>query len=89
MKAARRLEQFGIAFDQWLNTAIGLIVGGGWADETMSSRIYRGARDGKWWGQLLMPPVNFVFGLWQGPGHCFHAYLKEKERANLPPEFRT
>ena len=83
-------EQLFIATDQWVNVAVSILWGGsgGWADETLSSRIYRSARDGKRVGRILMPPIDFVFGLWQGPEHCRNAYVKERARSNLPPEFR-
>ena len=46
-----------------------------------------------------MPPIDFMFS-WQKPdaayadkngpvtGHCYRAYLKEKARSYLPPEYR-
>ena len=83
--------QMGIAIDQLANVTVSILWGGsgGWADETLSSRIYRSARDGKRVGLFLMPPVDVVFGFFQGvPDHCKNAYLKERARANLPPEFR-
>ncbi len=83
--------QMGIAIDQLVNVTVSILWGGsgGWADETLSSRIYRSARDGKRIGTLLIRPVDTFFGFFQGvPEHCKNAYLKERTRANLPPEFR-
>jgi hypothetical protein len=58
----------------------------GMSDETLSARSYRMNRDGKFWG-FLMYPIDLLF-FWQGPNHCANAYRKERERANLPPEYR-
>ena len=59
-----------------------------YADETLSARCYRAHRDGKRFGLLFMPPIDWFFGLWQGPGHCKNAYIKEFERKNYPEEYR-
>ena len=45
--------------------------------------------DGKILGKLFMPPIDLVFGLWQGPNHCKNAYIKEFERKNYPEEYRA
>ena len=73
-----------IAFDQQVNTLLG-----GSPDETLSARAYRAHRDGKILGKLFMPPIDLVFGLWQGPNHCRNAYIKEFERKNYPDEYRA
>lgn len=80
-------QQLFIAVDQLVNVLSTPFQSSAWADETLSSRIYRGHRDGKVLGRLLMPPVDLLFR-WQTKQHCYHAYLKEQERMNLPPEFR-
>ena len=59
-----------------------------YADETLSARCYRAHRDGKILGKLFMPPIDLVFGLWQGPNHGRNAYIKEFERKNYPEEYR-
>lgn len=90
-KPVQWAQQLFIAVDQLVNVAVSILWGGsgGWADETLSSRIYRSARDGKWPGRLLMPPIDRVFEVFQRiPDHCRNAYTKERSRANLPPEFR-
>ena len=61
---------------------------GSWADETMSSRIYRSHRDDKLAGKILMPAVDWVFGLWQPPEHCKRAYESEQLQLQNPPEIR-
>ena len=69
-----------IAIDQFFNTLFA-----GYADETLSSRIYRHASKGKrvW----LYNFVNLLF-FWQDD-HCKEAYESEMNRTQLPPEFRT
>lgn len=64
------------------------------ADETISAMLYRKHRDGKFWGRLLMKPVDLLFSLWQRDDlgqrikdHCFRAYIKEQAKANLPREY--
>lgn len=79
--------QLMIAIDQLLNVLITPLQRGAYADETMSSRAYRMDRDGKPWGKVLRPIIDFIF-LWQTTDHCWHAFIKERERAQLPPEFR-
>lgn len=94
-------RQIAIAFDQFLNAIIPPFFTVSWADETMSARLYRGWRDRKIVGRLLMPLVDAFFGLWQGPdpeviriagreirSHCHGAYWKEKIRRDHHPEYR-
>ena len=88
------LKEYGvqcfIAFDQLLNALIPPIDGTiSYADETLSARCYRAHRDGKRFGLWFMPPRDWFFGLWQGPGHCKNAYIKEFERKNHPEEYRA
>lgn len=87
------LTQLFIAVDQLLNVLITPFSSGAWADETLSCRAYRMWRDGKPWGRIWMPVIDFLFK-WQklrpeALGHCHNAYLKERERYNSPPELRT
>lgn len=64
------------------------------ADETVSAHLYRRSKQGKLWGKVFMPVVDVVFALWQRDDkgnvvwdHCHQAYLKEKSRVYLPPEY--
>ena len=69
-----------IAVDQLINT-----VGGGWPDETLSSRAWRWHRDGrrKW-------PRRFIDRLFFfDPDHCEDSYQSERTSRYLPPEFRN
>lgn len=70
--------QIAVAFDQFLNTLFG-----GWADETLSARLYRRALRGKPLGAKL---VNFLF-FFQAD-HCKEAYESEIARNHLPPSMR-
>ena len=68
------LKQIAIAFDQLLNALLG-----GMADETLSARAHRT-------GSVLEPLIDALF-FWQ-MGHCFQSYLSEKDRKQLPQEYR-
>lgn len=70
------------------------------ADETLSARTWRAARRGKRMGLMFRPVIDLLFS-WQHvdptikdehdvivPGHCQRAYLKERLRRGLPPEYR-
>ena len=71
-----------LAVDQLINAIFG-----GWADETMSSRLYRLDADGRFWGFVLRPLVDLVFFF--EPSHCYQAYLSERDDTQKPPELRT
>lgn len=68
------LKQIAIAFDQLVNTLLG-----GMADETLSARAHRT-------GSAWEPFIDALF-FWQ-IGHCFQSYISEKERKQLPTEYR-
>lgn len=81
-------QQVFIAADQLINALIPPITGSlSYADETLSARSYRAYRDGRWFGKLTMKPINLLF-FWQGKDHCKNAWIKEKDRRSLPPEYR-
>ena len=69
-----------IALDQFLNA-----VTGGFADETLSSRIYREARTGRRGWVVAEKCVNRLF-FWQDE-HCRRALLRERQRAHFPVGF--
>lgn len=71
-----------LALDQLAN----VVLCNGDPDETMSATSYRMHRDGRFWG-FMMPVIDLLFW-WQGPGHCFNAYLKELARTQYPDEYR-
>lgn len=76
-----RIKQILISFDQFLNT----LIFGGWADETMSSALWRMDRDGRFWG-WLRPIIDTV--LFFDPNHCQTSYESELLRNQSPPEER-
>ena len=76
------IKQNLIAFDQLLNT----LFFGGWADETMSSTLWRMERDGYFWG-FLRTIVDKL--LWFDPNHCRTSYESEILRNQSPPEERS
>jgi hypothetical protein len=73
-----------IAVDQLLNT----LFFGGWADETMSSAVYRMERDGHFWG-FMRKAVDAVAALFGDKSHCAGSYESERARSQLPPEYRV
>ena len=76
----KRLEQIPIAIDQLINTLFG-----GWADETISSRVHRMQGKSRKWAKLRKL-IDAIF-FWQ-ENHCENAYLSEKNRLQCPPELR-
>lgn len=70
------MKQILIAIDQLANAIIG-----GWADETLSSRAWREDR------RRLVAVIDFMF-FWEN-NHCKASYISERQRLQLPPEFRT
>jgi hypothetical protein len=73
-----------IALDQLLTALVG-----GWADETLSSYAYRLHRDGKPWGRVWLPVIDWFFWTaFRQANHCLAAYIEERERRQFPPELR-
>ena len=64
-----------IALDQLANALLG-----GYADETLSARAHR-QND---WRRVV---INGLF-FWQ-VDHCAESYWSERERKQLPPEYRS
>lgn len=70
-----------IALDQLVN----VILCKGHPDETMSSNVWRMEQAGKPWG-FMRPVIDTLFFF--DPDHCSNSYIAERERRQLPPEFR-
>jgi len=68
------LKQIAIAIDQLANAILG-----GMADETLSARAHRT-------GSAWEPVIDALF--WWQDDHCFQSYLSEKERKQMPQEYR-
>lgn len=66
------------------------------ADETVSAHLWRSKSSGKLWGRFLVPPVDYVFSLWQRDAagarihdHCHQAFLKESAKFYLPAAYHA
>lgn len=73
------MKQLLIALDQALNA-----LSGGMADETLSARCWR-CRDRQPY-KTLQPVIDWLFS---DPDHCEKSYESEKNRSQLPPEYRA
>jgi len=77
-----------VALDQVLNTlAWARLEGFGYADETLSARMYR-LRHSPRWG-AAMAVVDAVFAVFGQPDHCYLSWLAEREREQLPMDYRV
>lgn len=79
----RYLLQLLIALDQLV-----CVLFGGWADETVSSYLYRLDVKHKPAGRLLRPLVDSVARALGQERHCWLSYEAERLRAQSPPELR-
>lgn len=74
-----------VAFDQFINAVLG-----GAADETLSSRTYRGAvldtQPKKRW-RVMYRIIEGIF-FWEKGQHCKIAYQSELNRKQYPKAFR-
>lgn len=78
----RWLKQTLVAVDQLANALLG-----GWADETLSSRLWRNrARPG--WKQARAA-LDFVAACLGDKNHCRASYESESGRLQCPPELRN
>lgn len=97
--SVRYVHQVGIAIDQLLNTILG-----GWADETLSARMFRNARLDEaqqkrsvWWYAEKLVNALFIWQdwlvkraiRWTGARHCERAYNNEVNRMHFHPGMRT
>lgn len=84
------LHQLFLVVDQTLNVLLTPFHRSAWADETMSARCWRAYRDGRAWGKVMRPVIDWLFAWQHAPGgHCFRSYQRERERLHLPPEERV
>ena len=75
------LKQVLLGIDQLFNTLTG-----GYADETLSSRVWRLENKGKLSGKIFRPLIDFLFFFQEE--HCYNSFLAEVQRRQLPREFR-
>lgn len=84
MPLTDRFFQFAVAVDQTANTFVGLFIGGAWADESWSARVWRE----RWHKNIVV--IDWLFRVFfNQPDHCRDAYESERLRRHLPPEYRT
>ena len=74
-----KIKQIAIAFDQLVNAVFG-----GYADETLSARCWRLRKYQPY--KFLRPLIDGLF-FWQD-GHCEASYESEKQRYQLPQEYK-
>ena len=79
-----RLLQAAIAFDQFINCFVSLFIGGGWADETISARMWRNRAMPWWRGARWL--VDKLF--WWQPNHCYQSFVSELQRNQLPEDYQ-
>ena len=82
---AQYLKQVLIALDQLINALLG-----GMADETLSARAWRTEQDGKMFGRLFRPVIDFIFiviTFGRDHIHCFRSYTSEVERKQNHPHY--
>ncbi len=73
------VRQVLVAVDQLANTLIG-----GWADETLSARAYRMRNRSKVWA-FMRKAIDVLFFL--DADHCRGAWMDEKVRTQIAPEY--
>lgn len=74
-------HQMLVSLDQLINT---MFIG--WADETISSRVYRLSQ----YEKFYIPIKKFINSLFfLENDHCFNSYDGERKRIQFPPELRT
>lgn len=71
-----------VALDQVLTALLG-----GWPDESLSSYAYRLEQQGKVWGKVFRPAIDWLFS-WYEADHCQNSFQAEKLRHHMPPELR-
>ncbi len=67
-----------IALDQLINTLVG-----GYPDETLSASAWLGEREGKWFGRIFRPIIDFLF-LPLERNHCRRAFEAEYNFSQRP-----
>lgn len=67
-----------IGLDQFINTLVG-----GYPDETLSASAYLGEREGKWFGRIFRPIIDFLFWPLER-NHCRRAFEAEFNYSQRP-----
>lgn len=74
------MKQVALALDQLLNALLG-----GWADETLSARVWRN-RNNSWYWAFWHKAIDAVF-FWQD-NHCELSFYSEAYRKQLPEAYQ-
>lgn len=82
MQEKSYIKQVAIAFDQLCNA----LFFNGWADETMSSAIWRMEQEGRLVGKIFRPLIDLGALLFNDVDHCRTSFESEKLRNQSPPE---
>ena len=82
------MKQFVIAIDQLLNTVVWDSLGGfGKADETLSARAWRLQASSSNW-KYFRVVLDKIFAIFNDKDHCYNSWLSEKNRKQLPEEYK-
>lgn len=65
-------------------TRLGNALLGGLAEESLSSRAARAEGNGKIWGRITRPVIDWIFRGFGTADHCRRAYFAERNKAALP-----
>ena len=80
----RYLANILIGIDQLITTLLG-----GWPDETLSSYAWRLDYNGRIFGTMFRPAIDWAFRTAKNqPDHCYQSYLSEIERRQMPMALR-
>ena len=74
-----------IAIDQLMYVL--LTLGAGHPDETLSAAAYRTEQQGKFFGRLFRPVIDFLFYFAERK-HCEKAFKAELNRSQLPKDYK-
>lgn len=76
------LKQILVAVDQLANSILG-----GWADETLSSRLWRKRAQSGW--KQARAALDYIAACLGDRAHCRLSYESEARRLQCPPELRN
>jgi hypothetical protein len=83
------MKQFLIAIDQLINTVTyAHNEGFGYADESLSARMWRLREHSKFWRFARNVTDTFFHLVFKQEHHCYHSFLSEYEKHQLPESYR-
>jgi len=80
----KRIAHILIGLDQFLWVL--LTLGDGYPDETISAASWRMEQEGKLFGRVMRPVVDWLASPWESD-HCQSAFISEQFRSQLPHEY--